>query len=155
MKEFNKLKKEQTAESQQLLIPQNVRLSGEEFNAVLDNIPLLNKAGFDVEEFGGTAVIVRAVPAMLKSEDVTDMITEAAKNLIIKGVPESERLDRIYHTVACKAAIKGGNITSPKELENLAKTVLSDNDIMYCPHGRPVAFCLTRKELEKQFGRIQ
>ncbi len=152
---FNKLKKEQTAESQQLLIPQNVRLSGEEFNAVLDNIPLLNKAGFDVEEFGGTAVIVRAVPAMLKSEDVTDMITEAAKNLIIKGVPESERLDRIYHTVACKAAIKGGNITSPKELENLAKTVLSDNDIMYCPHGRPVAFCLTRKELEKQFGRIQ
>ena len=82
------------------------------------------------------------------------MMVEAAKNLIIKGVPESEKLDRIYYTVACKAAIKGGRYTTEKELEALAITVLSDNDIMYCPHGRPVAFKLTRKELEKQFGRI-
>lgn len=152
---FNRLKNTIKVESQQLLFPVNVRLGNEEYTAIVDNVLLLNKAGFEIEEFGNTSVIVRAVPAMLKNEDVCDMVVEAAKNLLIKGIPESERLDRIYHTVACKAAIKGGNTTSAKELETLAKTVLTDNTIMYCPHGRPVAYKLTRKELEKQFGRIQ
>ncbi len=152
---FNKLKENAVSESQELLLPLSVRLSGEELSAVLNNIPLLEKSGFSLEDFGNSTVLVRAVPAMLKNEDVTDMIVEAAKNLALKGIPESEKLDRIYHTVACKAAIKGGNITSDTELEALAKRVLNDKNIMYCPHGRPVAFCLTRKELEKQFGRIQ
>ncbi len=152
---FNRLKENAVAESQQLLLPVNVRLSGAEFDAVISGEETLEKAGFKIEDFGNPTVIVRAVPAMLKDEDVTDMITEAAQNLIVKGIPESERLDRIYHTVACKAAIKGGNITAKEELEKLAKRVLSDKDVMYCPHGRPVAFKITRKELEKQFGRIQ
>ena len=150
---YNKLKKSARAESQQLLLPVSVRLSGEEYDAVISNEALLADAGFETEDFGNSTVLVRAVPGMLSGEDVSDMIVEAAKNLIIKGVPESERLDRIYYTVACKAAIKGGKYTTEKELEALAKTVLSDKDIMYCPHGRPVAFKLTRKELEKQFGR--
>ena len=152
---FNRLKENEKNESQQLLMPRNVRLSREEFDAVILNLPLMEKAGFEIEDFGNSTVLVRAVPAMLKGEDVEDMIVEAAQGLINKGVPESERLDRIYHTVACKAAIKGGNKNSKAELEALAKKILSDNDVMYCPHGRPVAFKLTKKELEKQFGRIQ
>ncbi|MCQ2450612.1 MAG: DNA mismatch repair endonuclease MutL [Clostridia bacterium] len=151
---FNRLKSEAVNESQQLLLPVNVRLGREEFDAVLQNLPLLSKAGFDIEDFGNATVLVRAVPAMLFSEDVADMVTEAAKNILLKGIPESEKLDRIYHTVACKAAIKGGNITTKAELENLAKTVLADKEIMYCPHGRPVAFKLSKREIEKQFGRI-
>ena len=152
---FNKLKENAKNESQQLLMPQNVRLSREEFDAVVSNLELMEKAGFELEDFGNSTILVRAVPAMLHGEDITDMIVEAAQGLITKGVPESERLDRIYHTVACKAAIKGGNITTKTELEALAKKILADNDVMYCPHGRPVAFQLTKKELEKQFGRIQ
>ena len=152
---FNRLKENEKNESQQLLMPRNVRLSREEFDAVILNLTLMEKAGFEIEDFGNSTVLVRAVPAMLKGEDVDDMLVEAAHGLIIKGVPESERLDRIYHTVACKAAIKGGNINSRAELEALAKKILADNNVMYCPHGRPVAFKLTKKELEKQFGRIQ
>ncbi|MBO4468640.1 MAG: DNA mismatch repair endonuclease MutL [Clostridia bacterium] len=150
---YNKLKTTASVESQQLLLPVSVRLAREEFDAVLSNEKLLTDAGFEIEDFGNSTVMVRAVPAMLSGEDVTDMIVEAAKNILKKGVPESERLDRIYYTVACKAAIKGGNYTTAAELEALAKKVLSNNDIMYCPHGRPVAFKLTRNELEKQFGR--
>lgn len=152
---FNKLKENAKNESQQLLMPQNVRLSREEFDAVVSNLELMEKAGFELEDFGNSTILVRAVPAMLHGEDITDMLVEAAQGLITKGIPESERLDRIYHTVACKAAIKGGNITTRTELESLAKKILADNDVMYCPHGRPVAFQLTKKELEKQFGRIQ
>lgn len=152
---FNKLKENAKNESQQLLMPQNVRLSREEFDAVVSNLKLMEKAGFELEDFGNSTILVRAVPAMLHGEDITDMLVEAAQGLITKGIPESERLDRIYHTVACKAAIKGGNITTRTELEALAKKILADNNVMYCPHGRPVAFQLTKKELEKQFGRIQ
>ncbi len=152
---FNTLKKNAKAESQQLLLPVSVRLGRDECEAVLANLQITEQAGFLIEDFGNSSVLVRAVPAMLSGEDVSDMVTEAAQSLITKGITESERLDRIYHTVACKAAIKGGMITSDTELKALAERVLSDNDIMYCPHGRPVAFKLTEKELEKQFGRIQ
>ena len=54
-----------------------------------------------------------------------------------------------------KAAIKAGTKISVLEMENLAKKVLGSREIMYCPHGRPVAFEIKKRELEKQFGRIQ
>ena len=82
-------------------------------------------------------------------------MTEAAASLEEKGLVEIEALDRIYHTVACKAAIKAGSKTTPAELLLLAKRALESDDVRYCPHGRPVAFEITRHELEKQFGRIQ
>ena len=59
----------------------------------------------------------------------------------------------MMHTMACKAAIKAGWHTEPKEREALVREVLSRDDIKYCPHGRPVCIELTRKELEKQFKR--
>ena len=60
--------------------------------------------------------------------------------------------DELLHTMACKAAIKGGWKTSPQELERVARAVM-DGQVKYCPHGRPVAIELTKKELEKQFKR--
>ena len=151
---FNELKKNQTSETQVLLIPVTVRLGDNEYSAVLNDIEALNDIGFEIEDFGNSSVIVRAVPSMLVSDDVEAVITEAAATLA-GGKLNIERMDDIYHTIACKAAIKGGNITTDTELLNLAKRVLSDNDVMYCPHGRPVAFKLSRRQLEKQFGRIQ
>ena len=68
---------------------------------------------------------------------------------------ETDLVDDLYHNIACRSAIKGGNIQSAAELEEFARKILSNNDIMYCPHGRPVAFELTRNELEKQFGRTK
>ena len=99
--------------------------------------------------------MVRAVPASLTSEDIKDTVFELAASLKETSSVNISRLDDIYHTVACKAAIKGGNITSAKELTLLAQRVLSNKDILYCPHGRPVAFEIKKTDLEKQFGRIQ
>lgn len=152
---FNDLKKNQAIETQNLLAPVTVRLEAEEYTAVLDNSELLLKAGFDIEEFGSNTVIVRAIPSMLCSEDVSAIVSEAAASLAKTGRVDIERIEDIFHTVSCKAAIKAGYITTDTELLSLAKRVLGDRDVMYCPHGRPVAFEIKKKDLEKQFGRIQ
>jgi len=83
------------------------------------------------------------------------MLSEIADNLITKQCVQSERVDSLYHTIACRAAVKAGNKSTEQELLGLAQRILSNNDIMYCPHGRPVAIELKRREIEKQFGRIQ
>ena len=152
---FNKLKENNVIESQSLLIPVTVKLIGDEYSAMVNNIDLLSGYGFEVEDFGNESVMVRAIPAMLSKEDAESTILEAAESLAQKGSVSLERIDDILHTVACKAAIKAGYITSNIEKLNLAIKVLGDSDIMYCPHGRPVAFEIKKYNLEKYFGRIQ
>ena len=152
---FNKLKETQKIETQALLLPITVKLIGEEYSAVVSNISLLADYGFEVEDFGNESVMVRAIPAMLDGEDAESIIVEAAESLAQKGSVSLDRIDDILHTVACKAAIKAGYITSDAERLSLAVKVLGDNDIMYCPHGRPVAFEIKKYNLEKYFGRIQ
>lgn len=152
---FNRLKKEQKTETQTLLTAVIVALTGDEYNAAISNTEALEKAGFEVEDFGNSSVRVSAVPASLTRGDIPSVISELAGKLSKGKAPDSERLDDMYHTVACKAAIKAGSRTSPLEMQKLAERVLYSDDVMYCPHGRPVAFEIKRRELEKQFGRIQ
>ena len=152
---FNRLKKEQKTETQTLLTAVIVALTRDEYNAAISNTEALEKAGFEVEDFGNSSVRVSAVPASLTREDIPSVISELAGKLSKGKAPDSERLDDMYHTVACKAAIKAGSRISPLEMQKLAERVLYSDDVMYCPHGRPVAFEIKRRELEKQFGRIQ
>lgn len=152
---FNKLKENHVVESQSLLIPVTVKLIGDEYTAMINNIDLLGNYGFEVEDFGNESVMVRAIPAMLEKQDAEGIVVEAAHSLSQKGSVNLDRIDDILHSVACKAAIKAGYITSDIERLNLAVRVLGDNDIMYCPHGRPVAFEIKKYNLEKYFGRIQ
>lgn len=152
---FNKLKKERKIEVQALLTPITVILAKEEYNAVIGNTDLLLESGFEIEDFGNNSVVVRAIPSTLIGEDVSNLISEVAESLINTRTVETEREENLFHTVACKAAIKAGNKTSTLEMLDLAKKVLLSKDIMYCPHGRPVAYEIKKRELEKQFGRIQ
>jgi DNA mismatch repair protein MutL len=152
---FNRLKKEHETQVQQLLSPATAMLSGEEYDAVINNIELLLNAGFEVEDLGNSAVAVRTVPSFLVGENIPSLISEIALSLIKSGTVSTEREDDLFHTVACKAAIKAGMTTSRLEMQNLAETVLNSKDIMYCPNGRPVAYEIKKRELEKQFGRIQ
>lgn len=152
---FNKFKETQEIEVQPLLISVSVKLPKNEYDAVINNLDLLEKSGFEIDDFGNGTVLVRAIPAMLKSEDIDALIGEVAASLSTKGLVENERIEEIFHTVACRAAVKAGNITSILEMQDLAEKILSNKEIMYCPHGRPVAFEIKKRELEKQFGRIQ
>ena len=152
---FNELKSKQGVSVQALLTPVTAVLPREEYSAVIQNTDELFKAGFEIEDFGNSTVRILSVPSTLTAADAEALIGELAESLIKNHSAEVERLDDLYHTVACKAAIKAGSKTSPTELKKLAERVLYSKDIMYCPHGRPSAFEIKRRELEKQFGRIQ
>ena len=139
--------------AQTLLTPVTCRLAAEEQEALLANLPLLEEFGFDVDELGG-ALAVRQAPFDVDVEDISATLEEIARKLMTTGSadPAAAR-DELLHTMACKAAIKGGWKTSAPELERVARAVM-EGGVKYCPHGRPVAIELTRKELEKQFKRI-
>lgn len=151
---FEDLKKNAEISKQFLISPLTVSFSKEIYTDFSENIEKINAAGFEIEDFGDGAVIVRAVPSPLANENIDNLIMEIVENLASKNVVESEKMERIFDTVACKAAVKAGNISSATELEALAKRVILNNDIMYCPHGRPVAYKIEKKEIEKQFGRL-
>lgn len=153
---YEKLKKESGERTPQILmIPVTVTLSKEEYSAVLENLELINDSGFEVEDFGGGCVIVRECPMELSVDDVEDVIGEIAGRFVDKKQDVSfEKLDWIFHSVACRSAIKAGNFTSRLEMERFAKQLLSMPDIRYCPHGRPVLIEMTKRELEKNFGRV-
>ncbi len=140
---------------QMLLSPVTVTLSKEEYSAVLDNIGIISQAGFEVEDFGNGCVIVRECPMEIDRDDVEEIISEIAGRFVEKKQDVSfEKLDWLFHSVACRSAIKAGNFTSRYEMERFAKQLLSMPDIRYCPHGRPVLVEMTKRELEKSFGRI-
>lgn len=151
---FEKLKAARQVNPQLLLEPVAVNLLPQEHAAVLERQGELKSYGVEVEDFGNGAVLVRAVPSELSGVDVPTLMSEIAGNILEKSTCESDRTNAILHSIACKAAMKAGDYTSVTEQLELAKAVLSRNDLMYCPHGRPIAFKLTRQELEKQFGRL-
>lgn len=152
---FEKFKNQGIGESQMMLLPVTVTLSADEYSAVLDNLDLLENAGYDISDFGDRTVKLSACPPQLVDENLPELVTEIAGYLScnIKTLMP-EKLDWIYHSMACRAAIKAGNFTSRYEAERFVGTVLSDDSIRYCPHGRPVLIELTERELEKQFKRI-
>ena len=152
---FNSLKDSVEISVQQLLTPISVTLNPNEYDAIINNTDLLLNSGFEIDDFGNSSVIVRAIPSFLTDEDVTSVVSEIAEGIIKSGSITTQRQDDLFHTVACKAAIKAGSKTTLVEMQSLAEKVLNNHDVMYCPHGRPVAFEIKKRELEKQFGRIQ
>ncbi|MBQ5597595.1 MAG: DNA mismatch repair endonuclease MutL [Clostridia bacterium] len=152
---FEKIRTEEH-DSQMLLEPVTVTLAKEEYTLVIENLALIARVGFEIDDFGASSVIVRAVPTVLAGEDVKSLILEISGGFCNnKTTVEIEKLDWLYHNIACRAAIKAGSHSNMTEMAALAERIINHDDIRYCPHGRPVAFTLTKKELEKQFGRLQ
>ena len=141
--------------AQLLLEPLVVELSAEEKTALLSNLELLESAGLEIDDFGGNSVFLRSVPADVEQGSAEDLLVELADKLS-KGSRDalSEKTEWVLHSISCRAAIKAGDKTSPQELMALAEKILSGEVPPFCPHGRPCVLKLTRKELEKQFGRI-
>ena len=153
---FEALKKENHPVMAQLLLaPLPAELTREEAAVVLENAALLTQYGFEVDDFGGGDLLIRQIPSDVDAEDAKALLQELAGKLLSGRTlnPESLR-DNLLHSIACKSAIKAGWQTSDTELRRLVQEVLSRDDIKYCPHGRPVCVTLTKRQLEKQFGRV-
>ena len=139
--------------SQLLLTPQVLHLAPEECGVLMEQMGLLEQFGFAVESFGGDEVLVREAPNDLSADQIEPALEEIASKLLLTGTADPAAVrDEVLHTMACKAAIKGGWKNDRAELEVVARAVMS-GQVKYCPHGRPVAIELSRQQLEKQFKR--
>ena len=138
--------------AQPLLTPVTVELEAEAYAAALDNLSLLQEFGFECEDFGGGTVLIREVPADILAADAAVTLEELAQKLTLgRADPEGAR-DELLHTMACKSAIKAGMTTDATELAALVEKVQS-GEILYCPHGRPVKYKLSKYDIEKMFKR--
>lgn len=153
---YERLKKERGAGFSQILLqPVTVLLNKTDYDAAINNLDMFKECAFDVEDFGNGTLIVRSAPQYLDINDVESSVIEMAGYISQnKNDIRSEKMDWIYHNVACRAAIKGGNISTDAELMDIANKLDDDPTLRYCPHGRPVCVVMSRYELEKQFGRI-
>ena len=152
---FEKLKANQEAiSSQTLLQPISVRLNPTAAGELLSNTDMLEELGFALEEFGDSTVLLRQIPMDLNPDDAAGAVEELAVSLLSGRRTQKDTVrDELLHTVACKAAIKAGWVTSEEELKALAAQVMADESLKYCPHGRPICVTLSKKQLEKQFKR--
>ena len=144
--------------SQSLLLPITVLLSPEERSAADDYRDQLSEVGYDFEVGDGFANLV-AIPAAVSSTDAESLFVEMLDELVEgRGNPaltDSLRRERALYQVACKAAIKGGRVYDESIREWIVNKVLSLPDITVCPHGRPIAFKLTKSELDRRFDRLK
>ena len=152
---YNKLKESRKdVDSQILLEPIIISLDKESYSSLIENLALVKKAGYQIEDFGNGSVIVRGAPCYLAVSEVESSVIEIANYIMGNKMDIStEYLDWLYHNIACRAAIKAGKNSSKEEIKELVETLENMPEIMYCPHGRPVYIELKKKDIEKQFGR--
>ena len=142
------------ASSQGFLDPPVVALDADDKALLLESSREALEAGFEFDDFGGTSVILRAVPEEYVGADPTDALTELAACLKSGVRTTADRRDRIMKMVACKTAVRSGDKSDKRELEVIVDRVFSDPTVRTCPHGRPVMISMTKSEIEKRFSRI-
>ena len=152
---FERFKAQATVETQMLLAPVVVNLTKDEFIAISENVELIKKCGFELEEFGESQIIVRAIPSLVDGDSVKDLMLEIAQKLLEhKTDILPDKIDWIYHSASCRGAVKAGDYTSRQGQEMFVKKLLSMPNIRFCPHGRPVFIKMSKYDIEKQFGRV-
>ena len=141
--------------SQQLLIPLTLELTLEEIQVIKENEDIFEQLGYTVENFGGNTVIVRAVPKRMDVRSDKDLFLEIVDLLLEEKKMDRARLyDRLITQFSCKGAIKAGEYLDEGEMNKLLRDLDQTHNPRYCPHGRPILFHITEKDLLKAFQRI-
>ena len=152
---YEQLKAAHAETSRQVLLePLPLPLSREEAAALWEHRNLLEQAGFVIDEFGADTLVMRECPMILVGTDLRAQAAEMAGYLLERrGDLTTHALEWIFTSAACRAAVKAGDPSTALERERFVERLLQMPDIRTCPHGRPVMISLTKKELEKRFGR--
>lgn len=147
--------RQKSLSSQRLLIPEVLQLTEEGVESCLAEQEMLAKFGFEFDRFGDRELIIRAVPALLKSGVARDVMREVAA-IFCDGTGQGrieERLDHISARLACHASVRSGDLLSREEARSLFAALDSTEFSAACPHGRPVVVSFSRPEVERWFGR--
>jgi len=144
--------------SQMMLIPISLSLSREEYAAVYEYAEEIKSTGFDfVTGNSGESVEMFMIPSILDGTEAATVFTKMAGELADSTGNASLNKDKIYekalYQASCKAAMKGGVSNEKEHIQWLCDKIISLPDIKYCPHGRPVAFEMTKRQFENRFGR--
>ncbi|MCC7123903.1 MAG: DNA mismatch repair endonuclease MutL [Acidobacteria bacterium] len=147
---------ERPLESQGLLVPILLELAPAEHQALVERAAALSRFGFEVEDFGGDAIRVSAIPAILPREECDAALRALATDLegLDRGLGIEEGLKRIAALTACHAAVKANYPLTMEKMTHILEELRATAYSTVCPHGRPVMLRITRRELEKNFERI-
>ena len=159
---FEDLKKSRAQDgriaSQALMLPITVILQSDELAAAAEYRDEICSIGFEFN-INERSVDIMAIPDAISAQDAeglfVSMLGELSSGLGNPENTEAIRREKALYQVACKAAIKGGRVYDKSIIEWLVKRILTIPDITVCPHGRPVAYRLTKHELDRQFDRIK
>jgi DNA mismatch repair protein MutL len=140
---------------QPLLVPEPVDLSADEAAALLDQRETLSQLGIEIEPFGGETVLLTGLPSLLAKQNRGKLLQSLAAQFASPGGTTERRdlLDELLHMVACKAAIKAGDVLATEEIQDLVAQRTESKTSHHCPHGRPTTLVLTREDLDRQFLR--
>jgi DNA mismatch repair protein MutL len=142
-------------ETQRLLVPEPVSMSGPEAAVAVEHKELFEQIGIEVEPFGGDTILVSSYPAMLRRVRPAELIRQLIDEIMV-GEKQPDRrdvLDELMHMMSCKAAVKAGDPLTPEEIHSLLMQRHLFHDTHHCPHGRPTALVFTRDELDRRFER--
>ena len=140
---------------QPLLIPYILNVNGQEFDYIINNMQTLKNMGWELEEFGTNSFKVNTVPVLLKDISFTSFFNDILSNINNKLVMSNNQVLQDYIAKsACKAAVKANDILSEMEIKILLTMLSKDNQVLLCPHGRPIILKITKKDIEKWFKRI-
>ncbi len=150
---FERLTGEGSAPVQQLLDPASIELSAEENDWVASHAADLRRLGFDVAPFGPAAWLLRAVPAALGHIDAATYLREVVAEAQTPNVQRLAATERLRWTLACRAAVKSGDLLAFDEMSALIGDLEACDLGKTCPHGRPTVILLSRELLDREFGR--
>ena len=143
-------------ESQRLVTPVVFEAAAGEHQTLLSHARELGKLGFELEDFGGTAIRLVAVPALLSWQACEAALRAVAADLdgLAPGAGVDEALRRMAATMACHAAVKANDPLTREKMQYLLDELRATSHSSVCPHGRPVVLRLTRREIERNFERV-
>jgi len=152
---YEKIKNKTIAGTQNLLVPKSIEIDPLEFTLLSGNITEISELGFDIEVFGKNTIIIRGIPAALKTLSIegaiSEILSELSKSFKIKSV--DERREAIWKMMACKSAVKAGDKLSYAEMDGLIRELFATSNPTTCPHGRPTLVKISKPDMEKMFGR--
>ena len=141
-------------ESQLLLLPDIITLTHKEMDIARDNMDIFEKAGFDIEEFGENTIKLNGVPTVCYDLDTKELFLETLDEInTVARTARQEIEERFIETVACKAAVKAHMSLDEQEVDGLMTELLKLPNPFTCPHGRPTAIKMDKKDIEKKFAR--
>ncbi|MCJ7813755.1 hypothetical protein MUP95_10620, partial [bacterium] len=139
--------------AQQLLFPQTITISHEDFLVLTEIFPFLEKIGFGLKEFGKNTIVIEAVPTDIRSGREKELLQEIIEEYKETKTVTDDPWDTVVKAFACKSAIKSGDRLTLQEMASLIDQLFATQDPYSCPHGRPVVINLSLEEIDKRFGR--